>query len=140
MKEYQSITIKTTVNLPVEIVWKYWTEPEHIKNWNTASNDWHTTKAENDLRVGGSFLSRMEAKDGSIGFDFSGTYDEVKLYKTIEYTLGDNRKVRITFESNDDMSEITETFEAESTNPLDMQKAGWSSILESFKNYAEGIK
>lgn len=74
------ITVETTVNIPVEKVWKYWTEPEHIKRWNNASDDWHTLVSENDLRVGGRFLSRMEAKDGSVGFDFSGTYDEVNLY------------------------------------------------------------
>lgn len=137
MRDKETITIKTTVNAPIETVWRYWTEPEHIKKWNNASEDWHTTIAENDLRVGGKFLSRMEAKDGSFGFDFGGIYDEVKLYEVIAYTLGDERKVRITFVSSEKKTEVTETFEAESTNSIEMQQAGWQAILNNFKSYAE---
>jgi uncharacterized protein YndB with AHSA1/START domain len=139
-KQFESkveITIKAIVNAPAETVWKYWTEPEHIKKWNNASEDWHTTVAENDLRVGGAFLSRMEAKDGSFGFDFSGVYDEVKLYQSIVYTLGDKRKVKITFTGEEQKTEITETFEAESTNSIEMQEAGWQAILDNFKRYTE---
>ena len=141
-KQYEdkiSITIKSTVNAPVEKVWKYWTEPEHIKKWNSASEDWHTTFAENDLRVGGKFLSRMEAKDGSFGFDFSGVYDEVKLYEVIAYTLDDGRKVKIIFVGEEKKTEITEVFEAESTNSIEMQQGGWQAILDNFKKYTEGI-
>ena len=91
------ITVETTVNEPIEKVWKYWTEPQHITKWNSASDDWHTPFAQNDLRVGGKFLSRMEAKDNSFGFDYSGIYDEVKLNEIISYILEDGRKIRIIF-------------------------------------------
>lgn len=137
MAEKQSITIKTTVNAPIEKVWKCWTEPKHIKRWNNASEDWHTTISENDLRVGGKFLSRMEAKDGTMGFDFSGVYDAVILYDTIAYTIGDGRKVKIVFDCHKNETEVTETFEAESENSLEMQQAGWQSILNNFKKYTE---
>lgn len=139
-KQYEGkveITIKATVNAPIETVWKFWTEPEHIKKWNNASDDWHTTAAENDLRVGGKFLSRMEAKDGSFGFDFSGIYDEVNLYKKISYTLGDERKVKITFASEEKKTQVIETFEAESTHSVEMQEAGWQAILDNFKKHVE---
>ncbi|AGF57906.1 uncharacterized protein YndB with AHSA1/START domain [Clostridium saccharoperbutylacetonicum] len=137
MSEKEKITIEATVNVNVKKVWEYWTEPECIKRWNTASEDWHTTIAENDLRVGGKFLSRMEAKDGSFGFDFGGVYDEVELHKLISYTLGDERKVRIIFEENGNKTEITEIFEAESENSVELQKNGWQSILDNFKKYSE---
>lgn len=137
MNAKQTITIKTTVNAPIEKVWKYWTEAEHIKKWNSASEDWHTPYAENDLRVGGKFFSRMEAKDGSFGFDFGGIYDEVKLYKVIAYTLGDGRKVKINFVDREGFTEIAETFEAEITNPIEMQQGGWQAILDNFKKYTE---
>jgi uncharacterized protein YndB with AHSA1/START domain len=138
MKDKQTLTIKTTVDAPVETVWKYWTTPEHIKEWNNASEDWHTTAAENDLRAGGKFLSRMEAKDGSFGFDFCGIYDEVKLYEVIAYTLEDGRKVQITFASEEKKTEVTETFEAEDTNSIELQQTGWQAILDNFKKYVEG--
>jgi uncharacterized protein YndB with AHSA1/START domain len=137
MSNRQTITIKATVNAPVDKVWKSWNEPEHIKKWNSASEDWHTTASENDLKAGGRFLSRMEAKDGSFGFDFSGTYDEVKLHETIAYTLDDDRKVLIIFKSKDKQTEITEAFEAEETNPIKMQEEGWQAILNNFKKYTE---
>ncbi|OOM76683.1 hypothetical protein CLPUN_26230 [Clostridium puniceum] len=133
----QTITVKTIINAPVEKVWEYWTEPEHIKKWNNASDDWHTSFSENDLRVGGKFLSRMEAKDGSSGFDFWGIYDEVKLYETIDYTLGDERKIKITFASKEKYTEITESFEAESINSIELQQTGWQAILDNFKKYTE---
>ncbi|MDP4146739.1 MAG: SRPBCC family protein [Bacillota bacterium] len=140
MKDKQTITIKATVNAPVEMVWRYWTEPEHIRKWNSASEDWHTPHAENDLRVGGKFLSRMEAKDGSFGFDFGGIYDKVELYKVIAYTLGDGRKVEISFSRGDNKTEIVETFEAESVNSIEMQQSGWQAILDNFKKYTEKQK
>ena len=93
------ITIKATIKSPVKKVWNLWTEPRHIVHWNNASNDWHTPRAENDLRVGGKFLSRMEARDGSTGFDFSGEYSKVEQNKCIDYTIADGRKVHITFDS-----------------------------------------
>jgi len=133
----QTIIVKRIINVPVEKVWQYWTEPEHIKKWNSASEDWHTTFAENDLRVGGKFLSRMEAKDGSVGFDFWGIYDEVKLYEVIESTLGDERKVKVTFVGKEEYTEVTESFEAEDINSIEMQQAGWQAILDNFKKYTE---
>jgi len=136
----QTITIKAAVDAPIEKVWKYWTEPEHIKRWNSASEDWHTPIAENDLRVGGKFSSRMEAKDGSFGFDFGGIYDEVNLHEVIAYTIGDGRKVKITFTDSGSGTDIIETFEAESTNPIEMQQRGWQAILDNFKKYAENHK
>jgi uncharacterized protein YndB with AHSA1/START domain len=131
------ITIAATVNAPVEVVWEYWTGPEHITQWNSASPEWHTPKAENDLRVGGKFLSRMEAKDGSFGFDFGGTYDEVIPNKLIAYTLGDGRKVKIAFTDEDEETKIVTVFEAENQNSIEMQKGGWQAILDNFKKYTE---
>src|SRR6185295_11618551 len=118
----KTITVESTVKAPVEKVWKFWTEPTHIKNWNNASDDWHTPSAENDLRVGGKFSARMEAKDGSFGFDFGGVYDEVKLHQVIAYTLGDGRKVNVKFAASGNETKVTETFEAEGTNSLEMQQ------------------
>lgn len=132
-----SVTVEATVHAPVEKVWKFWTEPKHITKWNSASDDWHTPFAENDLKVGGKFLSRMEAKDGSFGFEFGGVYDEVELNERISYTLGDGRKVGITFISQENETKVIETFEAENTHPIEMQKAGWQAILDHFKKYAE---
>jgi len=139
MEKKQTITIQTTINEPVEKVWRCWTEPKHILKWNNASEDWHTVKAENDLRDGGRFLSRMEAKDGSFGFDFSGTYDEVKPYETIAYTLDDDRKVRINFTREGQKTNVVENFEAEGTNSIEMQKTGWQAIMDNFRKYTEEI-
>jgi len=135
--ERTSITVSATIKAPLDSVWKCWTTPEHIMQWNNASDDWHTTRAENDLRVGGKFLSRMEARDGSVGFDFFGIYDTVNANSLIEYTLGDDRRVRITFTSNGNETNIVEIFEAEEINTVEMQKGGWQAILDNFKKYAE---
>jgi uncharacterized protein YndB with AHSA1/START domain len=132
-----TITVETTVRAPIEKVWSYWTEPQHITKWSFAAEDWHAPKAENDLRAGGSFLTRMEAKDGSFGFDFSGVYDEVRLHEFIAYTLGDGRKVAITFSSQGNDTRVTEAFEAERENPVEMQQAGWQAFLDNFKKYCE---
>jgi uncharacterized protein YndB with AHSA1/START domain len=118
-------------------VWKLWTTPEDIIHWNNASDDWHTPKASNDLKAGGTFLYRMEAKDGSFGFDFGGVYDKIKLKESIEYTLGDERKVEINFTSTGSETKVVEIFEAESQNSLELQRNGWQSILNNFKKYAE---
>jgi uncharacterized protein YndB with AHSA1/START domain len=131
------ITIEATVHAPVEKVWQYWTGPEHITKWNNASDDWHTTKAENDLRAGGKFSSRMEAKDGSMGFDFWGIYDEVKPNELIANTMGDGRKMSVHFKSEGDTTKVTETFEAENENSIEMQRGGWQAILDNFKKYTE---
>lgn len=131
------ITIEASINAPVEKAWEFWTKPGHIVKWCYASDDWHTPRAENDLRVGGKFSSRMEAKDGSMGFDFGGVYDAVEEHKFIEYTIGDGRKVQVHFDSSGNATKITESFEAEDTNPVEMQRGGWKAILTNFKNYAE---
>lgn len=131
------ITVETIVNKPIEKVWEYWTDPVHIIKWNFASDDWHSPFAQNDLKVGGRFLSRMEAKKGSEGFDFSGTYDEVELFHSIAYILDDDRKVKIAFIPESDRTRITETFEAEETNSIELQRFGWQAILDNFKKHVE---
>ncbi|MEH7393076.1 SRPBCC family protein [Bacillus sp. JJ1474] len=137
MEIFKEITVETTVQAPVEKVWEYWTEPIHITKWNFASDDWHSPFAENDLRVGGKFISRMEAKDGSFGFDFSGVYDEIKLYEVIAYTMEDGRKVKITFNDRGNETEVIETFDAEASNSIELQQQGWQAILNNFKKYIE---
>jgi uncharacterized protein YndB with AHSA1/START domain len=131
------ITVETKVNAPIDKVWAYWSQPQHITKWCNASPDWHTPRAENDLREGGSFSTRMEAKDGSFGFDFGGIYDSVIPNQYIEYTIGDGRKVKIDFTVEDNATKIIESFDAESENPVEMQRGGWQSILDNFKNYTE---
>lgn len=131
------ITVEAIIHAPVEQVWEYWTVPAHITNWNNASEEWHTPYAENDLRAGGKFVSRMEAKDGSFGFDFGGLYDEVRSHEFISYTLGDGRKVEITFIPQQNETKVVEVFEPETTNPIEMQQEGWQAILNNFKKYAE---
>ena len=133
----ESITVNTNVNAPVDKVWNLWGDPQHITKWAAASDDWHTTKAENDLRTGGKFTSRMEAKDGSMGFDFGGVYDEVRENEYIGYTLEDGRKVTINFTAEGGKTGIVQTFDPESENPREMQQAGWQAILDNFKKYAE---
>ncbi len=133
------ITLEVHIKSPVEKVWESWTTPKHIMKWNNASEDWHTPKAENDLRVGGKFLYRMEAKDGSFGFDFCGVYEEVKTHQVIAYEMGDERKVKIIFTKKGNEIFVSETFEAEATNPIEMQKQGWQSILNNFKKYTESL-
>ncbi|MBX4209535.1 SRPBCC family protein [Candidatus Parcubacteria bacterium] len=131
------ITVKIDIEASLEKVWECFTEPEHIMAWNNASPDWHTPRAENDLRVGGTFNYRMEAKDGSAGFDFGGTYDEVAPYARIAYTIGDGRKVSVVFAAEGGKTRIVETFEAETVNPIELQKNGWQSILDNLKTYVE---
>ncbi len=137
MKTKEKIIIKILINSSIERVWEFWTKPEHIIKWNYASEDWHTTKAENDLRVGGKFLTRMEAKDGSFGFDLEGIYDEIKDNEKLDYTLLDDRKVLIYFLQSKDGVEIIQNFEAEKENSIELQKQGWQAILNNFKAYAE---
>ena len=133
-----TITIETIVFAPINKIWEFWTQPKHIKKWNNASIDWHTTKSENDLKIGGRFLSRMEAKDGSFGFDFEGTYTAVEKNQLISYVLDDNRKVKTKFTSlGANETKIITIFEAETTNPVEMQKGGWQAILDNFKKYTE---
>ncbi len=137
METRNIISVHASINVPVDKVWKLFTTPGDIVEWNNASEDWHTTRAENDLRKGGKFVSRMEAKDGSMGFDFGGTYDNINPNRQIDYTIGDGRKVRVVFTSIDNRTEVTETFEAEETNPVEMQRTGWQAMLNNFRKYAE---
>lgn len=131
------ITIEAEISADTKKVWDYFTKPEHITEWNFASDDWHCPKAENDLRVGGKFKSRMEAKDGSFGFDFEGVYDEVINQKKIGYTMLDGRQVIINFESLANKTKVTTTFDAENENPVEMQRDGWQASLNNFKKYTE---
>lgn len=135
-----AIRIEATINAPAEKVWKLWTLPEHITQWNQADPSWHCPSASNDLRPGGKFTSRMEAKDGSFGFDFGGTYDKVVPNKIIAYTMEDGRKAEVAFTASGNTTGIVTVFEAENENPVEMQKGGWQSILNSFKKYAEQNK
>lgn len=133
------ITIDAIVDAPIQTVWKRWTSPDDIVKWNQASSDWHTVHASNDLKVGGKFSARMEAKDGSIGFDFEGTYETVVAHKQLVYTIADGRKVEVVFTELGHQTLVTETFVAEETNPVDMQRQGWQAILDSFKKYVEAV-
>ncbi len=133
----EEITVETTVNAPVEKVWEYFSLPRHIMQWNNASDDWFTPSSENDFKEGGKFVNRMEAKDGSMGFDFTGTYQKIVQNEYIEYTITDGRSVKIKFMPEGEGTKITESFDAENSNPIDMQKKGWQSILENFKKYTE---
>jgi uncharacterized protein YndB with AHSA1/START domain len=131
------ITVETIVNAPVEDVWRAWTTPDDIKQWNTASEDWHTTRASVDLRVGGSFSSRMEAKDGSMGFDFAGTYTKVVTHELIECSFGE-RTMRVEFSVGAGGVTVRETFDAESTHSVEQQREGWQAILNNFTRHVEG--
>lgn len=131
------LTVEATISADKNKVWEYWTKPEHITQWNFAADDWCCPKAENDLRVGGKYGARMEAKDGSFGFDFEAVYNEVIDQKKLTYTMSDGRQATTDFESLDGTTKVTTTFDAESENDPDMQKAGWQAILNNFKKYAE---
>jgi len=131
------IIVEVLVNAGIEKVWKFWTSPEDIVKWNYAIETWHTPTAENNLKKGGRFNYRMEAKDGSFGFDFGGKYTSVKTNELIEYTLGDGRKVKIIFSKKGNKTMISESFEAEAINPLERQKEGWQAILNNFSKYVE---
>ncbi len=135
--EKPTITISATISSDLEKVWEFYTDPEHITQWNFATEEWHCPNAKNDLKVGGKLWSRMEAKDGSFGFDYEAIYDEIIPQKKIIYTLGDGRKVIIDFEKGNEMTKVTTNFEAEKENPLEMQRDGWQAILDNFKKYVE---
>ena len=133
----EQITISASVDAPLERVWSSYTEPQHITGWNIASDDWCCPSAENDLRIGGTYNARMEAKDGSFGFDFEAVYDEVDDRKSLGMRLSDGRQVRTTFEETDGVVQVTTVFDSDSENPIDMQRDGWQAILDNFKWYAE---
>jgi uncharacterized protein YndB with AHSA1/START domain len=131
------ITIETLVNAPLSRVWNAYNDPDDITRWNAASDDWHTTRSSVDLREGGRFLSRMEAKDGSAGFDFGGTYTRVVPQRTIDYRMDDGREARVDFAERDGGTVVTTTFDAESTHPPEFQRQGWQAILDKFGRYVE---
>jgi len=131
------ITVSVTIHAPLLKIWDYWNQPAHITNWCFASDDWHSPSAENDLQVGGSFTTRMEAKDGSFGFDFGGVYDEVIPNQLVSYAMADGRTVRIQFLSSGNETHVSETFDRESENPVEMQRGGWQAIRDNFKKYVE---
>ena len=130
------ITVETTVDAPIEKVWRAYNNPQDIMQWNAASDDWHTTASSVDLRVGGAFSSRMEARDGSMGFDFTGTYTKIIPHELIEYSFGD-RMAQITFKDSPQGVVVRVTFDSEPTNSIEQQRAGWQSILDNFKRYVE---
>ncbi|MBK9339290.1 MAG: SRPBCC family protein [Rhodoferax sp.] len=130
------VTIETTVKAPIAKVWAAWTTPDDIKQWNAASHDWHTTQAVVDLREGGAFSSRMEAKDGSFGFDFAGIYTKVVSNELLEFTFGD-RAAKVEFLNGENGVLGRETFDAETEHPIEMQRQGWQSILNNFAKHVE---
>ena len=131
------ITVETVANAKLSNVWAAWTNPADIKQWNSAQDDWHTTRSTVDLREGGKFLSRMESKDGSQGFDFEGTYTRVVPQKAIEYRMDDGREVRVEFVERDGGVLVKETFDAENENPSELQRTGWQAILDNFRRHVE---
>ena len=133
------ITVETIVSAPIEEVWGAYTTPEDIKQWNAASDDWHTTAAEVDLRVGGAFSSRMEAKDGSTGFDFAGTYTNIVKHKLIEYSFGD-RAAQVEFADNPEGVRVSVTFDSEQTHSIEQQRDGWQAILNNFTRHVESSR
>jgi uncharacterized protein YndB with AHSA1/START domain len=137
MAQTTKITIEATANAPVATVWKRWNTPADIIKWNTPDPSWHSTSSENDLQAGGKFKTRMEAKDGSFGFDFAGTYDKVVPHQEIAYTLGDGRQATILFTEQNGKTHIATTFDPETQNDPEFQKQGWQSILDNFVKYVE---
>ncbi len=131
------IIVTATVNADIEKVWDYYTKPEHIIKWNFADPSWQCPSASNDMRVGGKYSARMEAKDGSFGFDFEAIYDEIVEGESFIYTMLDGRRAGVTFKEKGEQTEVTVTFDAEDQNPVEMQKNGWQAILNNFKNYTE---
>ena len=131
------ISVSALVNKPVAHVWECWTAPEHIMQWNAASDDWHCPKASNDPRTGGKFSSTMAARDGSFSFDFEGVYDDVQLHKRIAYTMSDGRTCEIIFSTEDGGTRVVESFDADTENSVEMQRSGWQAILVRFKAHTE---
>ena len=135
----QKVNIEATINAPVEKVWRCYTEPAHIIQWNFAIADWCCPRASNDLRVGGKYFARMEAKDGSFGFDFEAVYDEVIPHQTLTYTMSDGRRSSTRFEAQGNRTKVSTTFDAESENSIEMQRDGWQAILDNFKAHVERL-
>ena len=139
MEQATKITVEATAKSPLTKVWKAWNTPGDIMQWNAADPSWHSPSSENDLRVGGKFKNRMEAKDGSFGFDFEGIYDRVELHQEISYTMPDGRKVSTFFKDKVGETHIATTFDAETENDPEFQKQGWQAILNNFVKYVEAI-
>jgi len=137
MSQPTPITIEALINAPIERVWEYWTKPEHIVNWAFASDDWEAPVAENDARTGGRFKTTMAAKDKTTSFDFTGVYTLVKEHEVIEYDMDDGRHAKIIFAQMPEGVRVTETFDPEEINSMELQKNGWQSILDNFKKYVE---
>lgn len=133
------ITVETVVNVPIEKAWKYFNTPEHITQWAFASDDWHAPYSENDLRKNGKFKTTMAAKDGSFSFDFEGVYTDVVPHQSFEYAMSDGRKVKVVFTAEGDKTRVTETFDPETENDIEMQRAGWQAILENFRKHSESL-
>jgi uncharacterized protein YndB with AHSA1/START domain len=133
----KKITVETVVRAPLDKVWRAWNNPDDIKQWNAAQDDWHTTKSSVDLREGGKFSARMEANDGSVGFDFEGEYTRVEPKKAIEYRMSDGREVQVEFAERSGAVLVTETFDAETENEPELQRQGWQAILDSFGRHVE---
>ncbi|UUC46893.1 SRPBCC family protein [Flavobacterium cerinum] len=131
------ITINTTIAANKNKVWDYYTQPEHIKKWNFAHPSWHCPSASNDMQVGGKYSARMEAKDGSFGFEFEAIYDAIEPGNSFTYTMPDGRQVTVSFNGSDNPTELIIAFDPENQNPIEMQKGGWQAILDNFKEYAE---
>lgn len=137
MSNKEKITVSAVINCQINKVWEFWNGSNHITQWNFASDEWCAPSADVDFKVGGKFSNRMEAKDGSMGFDFNGTYTAIHDGELVAYDIEDGRKVEVRFESKDNQTVVTETFEAEDMNSIDLQRAGWQAILDNFKKYAE---
>lgn len=135
--ENSPITVTAVINAPIEKVWQYYNSPEHITKWAFASDDWEAPHAENDVRIGGKFVTTMAAKDKSMQFDFGGTYTEVKEHELLAYTMGDGRKVTVIFKPEDDSVKVTVTFDMEHENTREKQVEGWQAILNNFKKHVE---
>jgi|SRR5690349_11604414 len=133
----KKITVTATISAGNNKVWDYFTKPDHITKWNAANDEWWCPRAENDLKKGGRFTSRMEAKDGSLGFDFGGVYDEIIEKKKITYTMDDGRQATTSFSPSENTTIVTTVFDAETENPVELQQAGWQAILDNFKKYTE---
>lgn len=131
------ILIHAIVLADIEKVWDYYTRPEHITKWNFASDDWQCPHASNDMRVGGKYLARMEAKDGSFGFDFEAVYEQIIVAERFSYTMPDGREVQVTFKDADGKTEVSINFDAETENSIELQRQGWQAILDNFKKYTE---
>ncbi len=137
MTELKMLTVGVVIDAPLDKVWTCFTSPEFITQWNFASDDWHAPKAENDLRINGRFSFRMEAKDGSFGFDFGGVYTDLKMHELIAYTLDDYRKVVVKMTHDGQYTQFTQMFEAEQENSIELQQGGWQAILNNFKKFVD---